>query len=232
LQVNNIPTVTINSNATSVCAGQTVNLTANGAANYTWTPGNLYTQSISPTLNNTTIFTARGLNAGCPARTATISITVLPSPAISIISSTSTVCEGELIALTATGANSYTWSNGATGQVLITTPTVTGVYSVTGINANNCTNSASVSITTNPCTGLVESAKNTELTVYPNPNSGTFVLEGALNGQLIISNQLGQTIQTIEKLNQTSIIIENLKPGIYFISNSDKSFEKKIVVVQ
>ncbi|MBL7911611.1 MAG: SBBP repeat-containing protein [Bacteroidia bacterium] len=63
--VNNNPTVTVVSNMSLICTGQSATLSANGAINYTYTPGGVGSSiSISPTI--TTTYSVTGSNAsGC-----------------------------------------------------------------------------------------------------------------------------------------------------------------------
>lgn len=63
--VYNNPTITAISNMSSICVGQSATLTANGALNYTYTPGGTGASiSVSPTI--TTTYSVTGTNAnGC-----------------------------------------------------------------------------------------------------------------------------------------------------------------------
>ena len=233
LIVNRIPTITIVASATSVCAGGTVSLTANGANNYTWTPGNYTTSTIvSPTLSGTALFQVRGLNQGCAARTNSISITVAPSPVVNIISSSTLACNGDVISLTAFGATSYTWSTGGNGPVTIQSPSVSTTYSVVGANNNNCINSAVVTVSVNACTGLKNVSNNQQLLVYPNPSKGMIHLQGSFSGELNLMNEFGQLIKTF-KLDATNneMLIDGLSHGIYFVLSKDKSIQQKIIIM-
>ena len=63
-----------------------------------------------------------------------------------------TACEGDDITVTASGASSYSWSNGL-GSGATVHPTASGVYTVTG-TANGCTSTATATVTVNqPTTG-------------------------------------------------------------------------------
>ena len=236
LQVSTLPTITINSSTMSTCPGGTISLTANGAANYTWTPGNLYTSNIiiTPTVSGNVIYTARGINPGCAARNATVSITVGTLPVVNAFVSASVVCVGESIALSASGANSYTWSTGNTGPLIITTPTTaaTIIYTVVGANASNCTKSAGISVIVNECTGLTESiGKSLDFVVYPNPSNGILNIKGDYIGQLLIVNDLGQTVKVLSRDNTSKpTSISGLLSGIYFIMSADKKIIQKVIV--
>ena len=61
-----------------------------------------------------------------------------------------TINYGQSATLTASGANSYLWSTGATTESVIVNPTSTTTYTVTGADSYGCTDTASVVITVNP----------------------------------------------------------------------------------
>lgn len=131
------PTIILNASSINICKGDSVVLTASGAATYTWTglPGNGNTQTVSPT--STTTYTVTGIGSnGCPAQ-ATTSITINVVPAISASLPNVEVCQGDNAILDA-GASpnySYSWNTGATTQTISTA--LPGTYTVT-INNGSC----------------------------------------------------------------------------------------------
>lgn len=138
----NKPTLTLNANTTSVCAGQPVNLTVSGADTYTWSNnsnGNLLTDM--PNINTNYMVVGTNTLTGC---TDTISqaITVLPSPEVYAISDKASVCAGSPVILTGLGAVTYTWSNGALTNMTTVSPTISTSYTVLGSNAFGCTSQA------------------------------------------------------------------------------------------
>ncbi len=56
----------------------------------------------------------------------------LNGPTVTANSSTTTICSGQQVILNATGANTYSWSNGATGATVTDTPLFSTLYSVVG----------------------------------------------------------------------------------------------------
>lgn len=82
-----------------------------------------------------------------------ITVTVLPSPTITI--SGSSVCLGQTLNIAASGANTYSWSTGATSTILPVSPTVNTSYSVIGTALNTCTSSAFKTITVNPLPAII-----------------------------------------------------------------------------
>lgn len=82
-------------------------------------------------------------------------------------------------------------------------------------------------------TGTSEAESETNrLKIYPNPNSGKFVIESTTEEVVFILNELGQTLRNIKlcPANNYSVAINNLAVGIYIVSG--KQFKKKIVVTE
>lgn len=137
----------------TICIGQTSTLTATGVQLIAWLLGDppplSYTAAVNPTI--TTTYTAIGTNSsGCSA-TATIQINVINSPAISAVSSNTSICAGESVTLTASGATTnYTWMPGfQIAPVIINTPTSSITYTLT--SGNSICSYATVLILVNNC---------------------------------------------------------------------------------
>jgi hypothetical protein len=146
--VNANPTLTITNTPLTICNGATVNFTVSGANSYSWTNGptsNIV--SFTPTASVGYSVTGTDLN-NCSG-TASRSVTVNTNPTLSIQSSPLTICNGAAVNFTASGANSYSWTNGPSTNTASFTPTLSTVYSVTGTNTNNCNGTTSVSVTVN-----------------------------------------------------------------------------------
>ena len=83
------------------------------------------------------------------AATATFDLTINTIPTVTVSASAGTICDGESTILTASGANSYTWSNGGTGASITVSPSTTTLFTATGTDANGCTSSGGTTITVN-----------------------------------------------------------------------------------
>lgn len=87
-------------------------------------------------------------SAFCPG-VASFTLTIVPLPVVNAGSDVQ-VCEGQSVTLNATGATSYTWSNGIpNGQSFIPTVGTTNL-SVTGVNQTGCSATDDLIITVNP----------------------------------------------------------------------------------
>lgn len=79
----------------------------------------------------------------------TIIITENTPPTVTANASATTLCIGDTLVLTGSGALTYTWDNGVLDSVN-TFPTDTTIYTVIGIDANNCADTTSITINVNP----------------------------------------------------------------------------------
>lgn len=156
--VTTAPSITVNS--PTICSGQNAILTANGVNTFTWSNGaNTNSISVAPLAN--TVYTVTGSLVGCIGTSSnTATVYVNPSPTISISGNTIT-CSGSSVVLTASGATSYSWSNGSTTSSTTVTPTATTVYAVMGTNANNCSHSLTTTVTVTGAPILTVSATST-----------------------------------------------------------------------
>ncbi len=135
--------------ADTLCAGGSVVVSAHvsgGTAPYVyrWNNDIDSTLSVSPiqTLEATTAYTLSIKDAkGCVTDTLRDTVVVNPLPAVAM--SGATICLGDTAVLTATGAESYVWSNGQGGAEVRVSPAATAAYTVTGTDAKGCRNTAS-----------------------------------------------------------------------------------------
>lgn len=142
MSVNTTPTVAV-SNAT-ICSGNTATLTASGAATYSWsTSASTASVAVSPT--TTTVYTVTGTSTGC-SNTKTVSVAVNTTPTVAV--NNATVCTGNAVTLTASGATTYSWNTSATTASISVSPTTTTLYTVTG-TSTGCSNTKTVSVTAN-----------------------------------------------------------------------------------
>ncbi|MFZ5553087.1 MAG: T9SS type A sorting domain-containing protein, partial [Bacteroidota bacterium] len=161
--VNTSPTATAGSNS-PVCAGTTLNLTANtvAGATYAWTGPGGYTSSLEdPSRPSSTTamsgnYTVTITAGGCSA-SSTAAVTINTAPAATA-GSNSPVCEGGAINLTTNtvAGATYSWTgpNGFTSSaedptIASSTAVMSGTYTVV-VAVGTCTASSSVSVTVNP----------------------------------------------------------------------------------
>lgn len=149
------PVVSITPSSTTVCPGMPVDLTASGAATYTWSGAGLVStsgQTVTANPTTTTTYYVTGSSGSCSG-TASVTINMSPSLNITISPPGASICLGNSVDLIASGADTYVWSPGSslsstTGDTVTATPTTTTTYYVTG-TANGCTGQASAVVDLN-----------------------------------------------------------------------------------
>jgi len=148
ITVNSLPVVSVSS--ATACAGSPATLTASGTSTYTWSTTELGA-SIAPSATTTTDYTVSGSDLNGCTNSAIATLTVIALPTINISGNSTAVCAGTTTSLTASGANTYTWSTNATTASVAVTPTTTTDYTVTGTdNTTLCTNTMVATLTVIP----------------------------------------------------------------------------------
>jgi hypothetical protein len=153
--VNPLPTVNAGSDQ-SVCAGTAVTLSASGATSYAWDNNVMDGISFTPTTSGT--YSVTGTDANGCVNLDQVLVTVNPLPTVNAGTDQS-ICKGAAVTLSGTGATTYAWNNNVTNGVAFN-PIATATYSVSGTDANGCTNADEVIVTVNEASAstLTESA--------------------------------------------------------------------------
>jgi formylmethanofuran dehydrogenase subunit A len=229
--VNTNPTITVNSG--SICAGQTFTLTASGATSYSFSGGS---NTVTP--NTTTSYSVTGTSsAGCVSQNAAVgTVTVNANPTITIASSNTLLCSGESVTITASGANSYSWSTLSGNASIVVSPTSNATYSVLGIDASGCMAIAALTQSVDPCTAI-KKEKTINVTqiirIYPNPNNGEFMVELNATGKVTISNMLGEII--FEGYQENGVFPMSLlhhSNGLYFLHFKNNRTSETVKIIK
>lgn len=182
---NNPPVVSINASNTTICAGASVTLTASGANSYQWNGSTSSTVTASPSTNAT--YTVVGTSNGC-SDTASVNITVNPSPTVQINSSSNGVCIGNQVTLNVSGnATNYVWSNGVVAGTPFA-PATTTTYTVTGTGSNGCTRTDQITVPVYALPNVTATASKTticqgEQVTLSGANAVSYVWDnGVMNG--------------------------------------------------
>jgi gliding motility-associated-like protein len=155
ITVNTTP-VAVASNDTTICAGNTVNLTSSGGSTYSWSPsGSLNNPAISNPVASpvtTTTYVVTVANGNCTDLETVVvnvqTVTATASPDV-------TICEGQSTQLTSSGGVSYSWSpsTGLDNPNIanpVAAPAVTTTYTLTITNGVGCTDVEVVTVTVTP----------------------------------------------------------------------------------
>lgn len=129
----------------TVCAGESVTLTATGTGTISWNNGITDGTAFVPTSSATYIVT---LTSGACSNTDQVLVTVNSLPTVSAGADQS-VCAGASVTLNGSGVTNVVWNNGVINGTAFV-PSVTTTYTVTGTDANQCTNTDQVLVTVNP----------------------------------------------------------------------------------
>lgn len=167
------PTTTINYDDTEFCAQGSETVTINGTQGGTFsstsglsissTTGEIDLDNSTP--GNYTV-TYDFTENGCPYSTTT-SVDILSLPQI-VMEDTIILCEGETWLASASGADSYTWSDGVSQGDNVQGNVGTEIYYVTGTSSNGCSSTDSVYIIT---------SANPTIDISATPTTGTAPLE-------------------------------------------------------
>ena len=222
---------------TVICSGNSTTLTANGnggtgVLTYEWVAGptsNSY--NVSPTTTST--FTVNLTDENLCTRTEAIDVTVNSLPVLSVVTSDTLICVGETATLTASGAYSYSWNTGETTSSISISPTLTTVFTVTGIDTNSCSNSFAFTQEVSMCAGIESfNSTNNDILVYPNPTKAmvTVALNSSAKAEII--DVLGKVIFS-QDLNtgKNTIDLSDFNTGVYFLSldNNGSHYTTKII---
>ncbi len=242
INVNPSPAVGIFAPNTSVCLGNSLNLTAFGATSYVWnTNSNSNVVTVSPTSNTT--YTVIGTNSfGCSAQ-AIQAITVDPLPTAAIVSSNPSdlACLEDYTELTYNGNGGVTFqwssSNGVLqGNPVLVNPQSTTMYTLYATSAQGCVGQAVYELNVTECVGLIKnSAAANGIKLYPNPNNGTFNIEwnnGASKFARVTDISGREVYSTNSNLNTINVDLSNFSNGVYFVKIESNGVSETIRVVK
>jgi type VI protein secretion system component Hcp len=241
----------ISANKLSVCPGNDIILTATectGIVKWSTTATGL-SITVKPTVNTT--YTATCEDGG---KTSGVSqllvITMNPIPNIvALASNGGDYYESQMINLSATGGISYKWSgpnnyasNQQNPQITNSKAGNSGIYSVTGANADGCTASNSVNVKVSILTAIEEEPNPSEIQVEVSPNPTQEVCnvkidllkpsKVALQLRDISGKSLQeQTLSNTNKHHETTLEFSNYPAGVYLlqVNVNDKRVVRKII---
>ena len=229
--VSILPSPSISVNSGAICPGESFTINPSGANNYTISGGNTV---VSPTSNSS--YTVVGSNAlGCESNPVISSVTVHPLPNVTALASSTAICLGESVLLTAAGASSYSWFPSGSSNTLSVSPTNNSTYTLIGLDVNGCSNSSTVliQIKPNPTVSVnnatICSGTQAILNANVNPSSGiTYAwLPGGENSSSINVNPILTTIFSVtvtlngctSMTSSTVNVVTAITPNVAFSYN-------------
>jgi len=241
--VNPLPNVTITASATTVCAGESVALSGNGAnAGYSWDNGVIDGGLFTP--GSTATYTVVGIDSNGCSNTASQTVTVNQLPIVALTAAQANpVCGGQDIVLTGTPAGgTYTEIAGSptalTGNTFNAPAQGTWTVEYAYTDGNGCSDADAIDIVVNCMVGLEMIGSEGTMNVYPNPTNGNFTIssKGNINGSVQLFNELGQLVyeQAVTGVNKKQVEVKNLTPGTYQlkITSEGQIFSGKLNVTK
>lgn len=123
--------------------------------------------TLTPTVSNSGTYTLTITSAtafGCSGQASVTVIKNTTPPIISVSAAKLTICKGESVTLTATGAVTYTWTGlTGNGNTQTVSPATTTTYTVTGAGANGCTAQTPATITIKVVPEIVSTLHDIEI---------------------------------------------------------------------
>lgn len=221
------PTISVNSG--SICYGNTFTINPSGASTYTYSGG---TNIISPNSNISYSVVGTSTNGCISPQSAVSSITVVPSPTISISPTVTSICAFSTTTLTASGALSYSWSTGSTSASALVSPSITSSYNVVGTDAQGCSSSANAIVVALPLPNVSVSPPSQTICALSNASlmaSGatTFTWNTGVNTPNTVVNPSVTSIYTVSGTDpatgcvgtQTAQVITNPLPAVAVAQN-------------
>lgn len=227
---------------TTLCNGASLNLDAGaGATAYLWSTTDM-TQSINVNTAGTYSVAATD-SLGCDGIDSIIVNTQNTPTAAYTFNVTGAGLTYDFT-YTGTAGTSYSWDFGdssplATGSTPSHTYAADGSFMVTLIATNDCgsdTITQSLSVV-----GIERGLRQESVTVYPNPNNGSFTLAFTsydlsdvdvqifnLQGKIVYTNQFESVSGSVEE----DITVENIASGVYFVrlTSSDQVVTRKLTI--
>ena len=222
------------------CGGTATLNALNNGSTYMWSNAST-TQSITVASSGTFIVVVTDIN-GCMG-TDTVNVTIYALPNVTASASSLLVCVDDASVTLSGLPSGGVWSGpGVTASLL--SPTAAGVgmhtayYSYTDVNG--CEGMASVNVQVNACVGFVEHTLANGVSVYPNPNNGSFTLSVNANvADLIIkiTDMQGRVVYASVENNVNAgfvkqISLDTQSSGMYLmhiIANGEQRTEKIVI---
>jgi len=242
----NILSVNVSATPEELCVGEISQLNAEasggtGSYTYSWTsvPEGFVSNKQNPvaTPSETTIYLLE-VNDGEELVNGEVEVTVYQLPEITLGEWPEELCNEQEppVQLTATPAGGTFSGNNITTEGVFSpeeAPLGWNIITYTYEDENGCENTATDSIYVDQCVGVYNSFNSdASLTVFPNPNSGSFNLNSSQTVQKVeLINQIGQIVYA-ETVGLNDVKINtNIERGIYFVKVSllDNNGETNIV---
>lgn len=224
----NTNSTTPNSRCTNPNGSATVSASG-GTSPYTYSWNNGQTSaSVSNVSGGSYSVTSTDVNGCSGSTTVTVGTSIVtPTVTITVTKETSANANDGTATANPNGGTppfQYSWSTSGTTQTLSNLDA--GTYSVTITDQSGCTATASAVVETEIGVSIAEPSEIYQLSIFPNPNSGSFVVQVETKSekqiQISVFNVVGQKIYDSQTESITGeyskpIDLKNAAEGIYFV---------------
>ena len=207
VNVNPLPNVVAGQDQV-VCDGQQITLNGSGAVSYQWDngvqDGVAFLQGVG-----TTTYTVIGTDINGCQNSDQVDVLVNPLPVVDAGQDLS-VCIGDQVTLSGSGAVSYAWDFGVVDGMAFTPPLGTTTYSVIGTDLNGCQNTDNLDITVNPLplisAGVDQTVCADQMVTLIGTGASTIVWDqGVSNGTPFLA-PVGNTTYTVTGTDQNGCV--------------------------
>ena len=245
----NLVSLDVTADPETICLGETSQLNANasgGTENYTysWTsdPEGFTSDEQNPVVSpdvTTTYYVE--VSDGEQVVNGEITVTVNPLPEITLGEWPENLCHVQEppVQLTATPEGGTYSGNAVTEDGIFSpeeAPLGWNVITYTYTDENGCENSVADSIFVDDCVGIFNTnADETSVTIYPNPNRGTFTISSNyIINKIVLRNVTGKIIFTGTFSDKEIRLNLSLVQGVYTVQMfvNDKEPDSKVIVKQ
>lgn len=200
---------------TGICAGTTATLSAQGAVNYQWQPATGLNTTTGPEViaspEQTTVYTLSVVFPNGLTYSDTIIVQVFPLPSLNLsVNAQGATVEVSLSATGGTPPYQYRLESEAWGTNSVFNLPIPGSYTFAVRDSNACEQTQLLNLT----------ARNQNLSaelfqLYPNPNTGSFIVSIVESGDLSVFDYTGKIVYTTQVQKGTHHLTTNLPTGLY-----------------
>ncbi len=218
------PSVTF-SGANTFCQGSSTFLSASSTAlmssptiNYFWSPptglNTTFGQNVIANPTVATVYTVTAVLNSCSG-TNTIGISPMISPTVTANVTNSSVCAGQSVIFTGSGASTYYWTNGVIDGAPFT-PGFSNMYMVTGYLPNGCYDTDYIPVIVNPLPSISVSTSTNVLCqgqsaiLIISGNAATYSLNSVLSSQTVIVTPSSSAIYTVSGTSLQGCTVNDL----------------------
>jgi hypothetical protein len=206
----------------TICAGDSVILSAAAANSYLWSDGST-TQSVAITSTGFYSVTTTDIN-GCAASSSAVPVSVRNPAKVSITpAGIVQICQGDSVVLASSPAPSYLWSEGSTTNTI--TVFNSGTYTVTVQDTSICPGTASVQVSLLPAAPVPQITQNGNVLTSSTAASYQWNINGSpINGAtdqsytITASGNYSVTVEDINGCRSTSAPLQVVFTGIQSIA--------------